>query len=47
MSGLKEIFIKRHTVGRTNMAKIRPEEQSEKTECCWGSLWNKIQLKRP
>ena len=30
-SGLKEIFIKRYIVERTNKAEIRPEEQSEKT----------------
>ena len=32
ISGLKETFIKRHVVERTNKAEIRPEEQSEKTE---------------
>ena len=32
ISGLKESFIKRHKVERTNKAEIRPEEQSEKTE---------------
>ena len=30
MSGLKETFIKRYTVERTNKAEIRSEEQSEK-----------------
>ena len=38
MSGLKETFIKRDTyiylVERTNNAKIRPEERSEKAERC-------------
>ena len=29
---LKETFIKRHIVERTNKAEVRPEEQSEKTE---------------
>ena len=30
ISGLKETFIKRYIVERTNKAEIRPEEQSEK-----------------
>ena len=30
ISGLKETFIKRHKVERTNKAEIRPEEQSQK-----------------
>ena len=30
ISGLKETFIKRYIVARTNKAQIRPEEQSEK-----------------
>ena len=34
ISGLKEIFIKRYKVEKTNKAEIRPEEQSEKTESC-------------
>ena len=46
-SGLKETFIKRYTVERTNKAEIRPEEQSEKTESCRENLWNEIQLKGP
>ena len=33
-SGLKETFIKRYVVERTNKAEIRPEEQSEKEESC-------------
>ena len=33
-SGLKETFIKRYVVERTNKAEIRPEEQSEKAEGC-------------
>ena len=32
ISGLKETFIKRYTAKRTNMAEVRLEEQSEKTE---------------
>ena len=47
ISGLKETFTKRHTVERTNKAEKRPEEQSEKTECCRENLWNEIQLKGP
>ena len=34
ISGLKEIFIKRYIVEKTNKAEIRLEEQSEKTESC-------------
>ena len=45
--GLKETFIKRYTVERTNKAEIRPEEQSQKTERCRENLWNEIQLKGP
>ena len=47
ISGLKETFIKRYIVKRTNKAKLRPEEQSEKAESCREILWNEIQLKRP
>ena len=32
ISGLKETFIKRYKVERTNKADIRPEEQSQKTD---------------
>ena len=45
ISGLKESFIKRHKVERTNKAEIRPEEQSEKMKSCRENLWNEIQLK--
>ena len=34
ISGLRETFVKRYTVERTNKADIRPEEQSEKAESC-------------
>ena len=34
ISGLKETFIKRHIVEKTNKVEIRPEEQSKKTESC-------------
>ena len=40
ISGLKETFIRRHIVERTNKAEIRPEEQSEKTETCRENLSN-------
>ena len=46
-SGLKETFINRYIVKRTNKAEMRPEEQSEKTESCRENLWNEIQLKGP
>ena len=47
ISGLKETFIKRHTVERTSKAEIRPEEQVEKTQSCLENLWDEIQLKGP
>ena len=47
ISGMKETFIKRYIVKRTNKAEIRPEEQNEKAESCWENLWNEIQLKGP
>ena len=47
ISGLKETFINRHIVEKTNKAEIRPEEQIEKTESCRDNLWNEIQLKEP
>ena len=47
ISGLKETFIKRYIVERTNKAEIRPEEQSEKAESCEENLGNEIQLKGP
>ena len=46
-SGLKETFIKKYIVEKTNKAEIRPEEQSEKAESCWENLWNEIQWKGP
>ena len=45
ISGLKETFIKRRIVERTNKAEIRFEEQSEKAESRGENLWNEIQLK--
>ena len=45
VSGLRETFIKRQIVERTNKAEVRPEEQSEKSESCWDNLLNKIHLR--
>ena len=47
MSGLREAFIKRYTVERTNKAEIRQKEQSEKADNCRENLTNEIQLKGP
>ena len=47
ISGLKERFMKRHIVERTNKAEIRPEEQNKKTDSRWENLWKEIQLKGP
>ena len=47
ISGLRETFIKRCLVERTNKAELRPEEQSETAESCRENLWNEIQLKGP
>ena len=46
-AGLKETFIMRYTLERTNKTEIRPEEQSEKTESSQENLWNEIQFKGP
>ena len=46
-SGLRETFIKRYIVERTNKAEMRPEEQCEKAESCRENSWNEIQLKGP
>ena len=43
--GLKETFIKRHTIERANKAEIKQEDQSEKTESFGENLWNEVQLK--
>ena len=42
---MKETFIKRNIVERTNRTEIRPEEQSEKAESCRENFWSGIQLK--
>ena len=47
ISVLKETFVKRHTVERTNKAEIRLEEQCEKAGSHQENLWNEIQLKGP
>ena len=44
ISGLRETFLERYIVERTNKAEIRPEEQREKEESCREKLWNEIQL---
>ena len=46
-SGLRETFIKRYLVERTNKAEIKPEEQSGKTERCLENSWDEIELKGP
>ena len=45
ISGLKETFIKRCIVERTDKAETRPEKYNEKDEKCQENLWNVIQLK--
>ena len=48
ISGLRQTFIKRYIVERTNKAEVRPEEQSDKAELnCRENLWIEIQLKGP
>ena len=47
ISGLRKTFIKGYVIERTNKAKIRSEEQSEKVESFGENLWNEIQLKGP
>ena len=46
ISGLKETFIKRYIVERTNKAEIRPEELSEKTESCRENSCDEITVER-
>ena len=45
MSELRETFIKRDVVERTNKTEIRPGEQNEKAESCRDNLWSEIRLK--
>ena len=47
ISGLRETFLQRYIVERTKKAELRPEEQSEKTDCCREDLWNELQLEGP
>ena len=47
ISGVRDTFIKRSIVERTNKAEMRPEEQSEKAENHRENLWNEIQVKGP
>ena len=47
ISGLRETFVKKYTVERTNKAEIRPEEQSEEAERCRENVWNELELKWP
>ena len=47
ISRLRETFIKRYVVERTNKAEIRPEEHSEKADSCRENMWNKKHLKEP
>ena len=46
-SGLRETFINRYVVERTDQIEIRQEEQSEKAESCRENLWKEIHLKGP
>ena len=45
ISGLRETFIKRYIVERTDKAEIRLEQQSEKAESYQEDLRNEVQLK--
>ena len=50
ISGLRETFLQRYIVERTNdlnKAEIRLEEQSEEAESCRENFWNEMQLKGP
>ena len=47
ISELRETFIKRFVVERTNQAELNPEEQSEQAKSCREKLWNEIQLRGP
>ena len=45
ISGMRETFIKRYRVERTNKAEVEPEEQSEKAESCRENSWYEVHLK--
>ena len=47
ISRLKETFIRRYIVERTNKVEIRPEEHNEKAESCLENLWEETELKGP
>ena len=47
ISGLKETFIRRYTLERSNKREIRPEELSQKAEDCRENIWNEMLLKGP
>ena len=44
---MRETFVKRYIVERTNKAELRPEKQSEKAKSSRENLWNEIELKGP
>ena len=44
---MRETFIKRYIVERTDKAEIRPEEQSNKAKGCRENLVKEIELKGP
>ena len=46
-SGLRETFVKRYIIERTDGAELRPNEQGEKAKSCRENLWNEIELKGP
>ena len=47
ISVMRETFIKRYIIERTNKVEIRLKEQSEKARSCRENLGTEIQLKRP
>ena len=46
-SGLRETFVKRYVVERTNKVELRPDEQREKVKSCRENLWSEIELNGP
>ena len=48
ISGLKETFLKRYVVERTNKAEIRlGKKKTEEAQSCLENLWNEVQLTGP
>ena len=47
ISGLRETFVKRYIVERTNKAQVRSEVRDVKAESCQENVWNEMQLKGP